>query len=150
MPARKDIASGRYTSFTPTWKADSADPAIGNGTLVGYKKYVGDELHIRILMKAGSTTTFGTGLWYFVLPDSKTYRFDESVAQERVIVGNCYVDDVGASLITGTAFIEVSANAANVRLVRDYTASNLFSSSNPMTWNASLGDLLSIHLIVPV
>lgn len=139
-----------FESFTPTWKGDSGDPAIGNGTLEGYKKYIGDVLHINIFIKSGSTTTWGTGNWYFVLPDSKIFAWDRSVAQERNIVGACYVDNVGASLITGAAVIDVAANAAHVRLVRHYNATNFFASNNPMAWDASLGDLLTIQMAVPV
>lgn len=59
-----------WTSYTPTWTADSVNPALGNGTITGrYRQANGGDLVIgtvRILM--GTTTTYGTGAWRLTQP----------------------------------------------------------------------------------
>lgn len=58
-----------WTSYTPTWSTSNAtQPAIGNGTLTGAYRPIGKTVFFRIRFVAGSTTTFGDGLWSFSLP----------------------------------------------------------------------------------
>jgi hypothetical protein len=61
--------SGVWNGYTPTWAAAGTQPAIGNGTLTGRWKRVGNTVDFRILLIAGSTTTFGTGTWTWTLPN---------------------------------------------------------------------------------
>ena len=49
------------------WQADKS-PTVGNGTLVAVKSRKGKELTYRIFLEFGSTTSSGTGSWYFPLP----------------------------------------------------------------------------------
>ena len=49
------------------WQADTS-PTVGNGTLVAVKSRKGKELTYRIFLEFGSTTSSGTGSWYFPLP----------------------------------------------------------------------------------
>lgn len=64
-----DLINGTAaTAYTPTWGADSVAPAIGNGTLTGHYTRNGNVISYVISLVAGSTTTFGTGNWYFSLP----------------------------------------------------------------------------------
>lgn len=55
-------------NYTPIWSGDIAPPAIGNGTLLGTFSVVGKKIFNRVYLRAGSTTTFGTGQWRFTLP----------------------------------------------------------------------------------
>jgi hypothetical protein len=61
--------SGAWDPYTPTWDASGTDPAIGNGVLTGRFKRIGNTVKFRILLVAGSTTTFGTGTWTWTLPN---------------------------------------------------------------------------------
>lgn len=63
-----------WESYTPTWTCNSgANPAVGNGTLTGAWRRDGTTLHLRIHTVAGSTTTFGTGaFFYWSLPAGMT------------------------------------------------------------------------------
>lgn len=55
-------------TYTPTWTGSSVNPALGNGTLTGrYFKY-GNRCKVEIALSIGSTTTLGTGEWFFSLP----------------------------------------------------------------------------------
>jgi hypothetical protein len=75
-----------WVSFTPTWTALGTDPAIGNGTLEGKWRRVGDTAEISFHVNAGSTTTFGTGSRYqFGLPTGlviDTTKLDDVAATE--------------------------------------------------------------------
>ena len=56
------------TSYTPTWSALTTPPAIGNGTVTGAYLQAGKLVHFRARSVAGSTTTFGAGIYTISLP----------------------------------------------------------------------------------
>lgn len=58
-----------WTGYTPKWFNSGTQPAIGNGTLGGTYRRMGKTLDITMYFYIGSTTTIGTGAWYFTLPD---------------------------------------------------------------------------------
>lgn len=62
--------NAEWTPYTPTWTAvTGANPAIGNGTLNGRYLVMGKTVFVRIIVKMGSTTTYGTAnSWLFALP----------------------------------------------------------------------------------
>lgn len=62
-----DIWHG-YRSYTPTWAASSANPALGNGTLAGAYSRNGRTITATFSVVGGSTTTWGTGAFRLGLP----------------------------------------------------------------------------------
>lgn len=63
-----EALTGAWTDYTPTWTAASSNPAIGNGTLAGRYMQAGKLVITTGRILAGSTTTFGSGLWKISLP----------------------------------------------------------------------------------
>src|SRR4051812_45950306 len=63
----QDVSRG-MTPYTPVWTSASGTPAIGNGTLRG--RYVSHSgvVSVSIVLRAGTTTTFGVGAWAFSAP----------------------------------------------------------------------------------
>lgn len=59
-----------WTTYTPTWTAPTTNPAIGNGVLTGGWTKHGKTITVRVSMKPGSTTTYGSGEWRFALPET--------------------------------------------------------------------------------
>lgn len=57
-----------WDSWTPTWSCSVSNPSLGNGSLVGAYHRVGSTVDFRLRFVAGSTTTFGEGLWGFTVP----------------------------------------------------------------------------------
>jgi len=57
-----------WTSYTPTWTSSATQPAIANGTIVGYYAKVGRLVTAKILVQTGSLSTYGTGFYSFSLP----------------------------------------------------------------------------------
>ena len=114
-----------WTTYTPTWTAETANPAIGNGTLTGKYEKIGRKIEFKIRLIFGSTTTAGTGSWRFTLPvnaesttflpnltilvedysASVTYGGNAALLSVGVIVPTCYYvsgTEVRRSSITGT------------------------------------------------
>lgn len=77
----KQILYDNNVSYTPTWVSDSnPQPNIGNGTLEGHYTRIGNQVTANIFLKAGSTTTFGTGKYYFSLPTTTDNTYSVGVA----------------------------------------------------------------------
>lgn len=76
-----------WESYPVTWSSSETQPVIGNGTLEGRKQVVGKWRRNYIRMSAGSTTTFGTGQYFWSLSDTAArqhvapmYIFDSGTA----------------------------------------------------------------------
>lgn len=71
---RKDYVDGHWAltgniaSYAPTWASSGTQPTLGNGTLAGFYYIVRDMVWIDVDLRIGSTTTLGTGEWFFSAP----------------------------------------------------------------------------------
>jgi hypothetical protein len=64
-----NLIGGAWSTYTPTWTAVTTNPVLGNGTIAGRYKLIGDKTcHVQIKLTMGSTTTFGSGNYLFSLP----------------------------------------------------------------------------------
>lgn len=59
---------GAWTSYTPVWSATAGAPAVGNGSITGAYKRVGNIVHVRVVLVLGSTSTIGSGAYRISLP----------------------------------------------------------------------------------
>lgn len=63
------IIPSQWTTYTPTWTDSTTNPVIGNGTIAGWFRQTDVTIDLLLYVKAGSTTTFGTGTgWKLTLP----------------------------------------------------------------------------------
>jgi len=72
-----------WIGYTPVWTAATTNPTIGNGTIIGGYRRIGNQVDFWISMTAQSTTTFGSGNYRFSLPVAITsgeYNFGYDVA----------------------------------------------------------------------
>jgi len=69
-------------AYTPSWTSSGTAPTLGNGTILGYYTRRGQIIEGTIDLTIGSTTTTGTGTWYFSLP-----RADYSTPKQVVGIG---------------------------------------------------------------
>lgn len=63
--------AGTWVSYTPSWSENSGtQPSLGNGTLTGLYFQLAKYVVARIVLNAGTTTTYGNsgGVWQFSLP----------------------------------------------------------------------------------
>lgn len=125
-------------SYTPAWTAASVNPSLGNGTLTGTYVRNGRMVTDTISMTIGSTTTTGTGEYFFSTshnPGTRKY------------CGSSVILDAGTALFTaimrtrgdGTARMNGYTNNAGTGL----------QQNSPMTW--ATGDTLdaTISYVAP-
>lgn len=92
-----------WETFTPTWRALTTNPSLGNGTLAGRYTQIQKLVHAQVALVMGSTTTFGSGIYTFDLPIVSTTPFYNFAA-----LGTGTIFDVSAS----NAYV-ISANYQN-------------------------------------
>lgn len=124
---------------TITWKGDSVDPAIGNGTLTANYQRQGNQVTINIDLTAGTTTTFGTGQWYFTLPFPMV---GNNAAQGSVR----FLDSSASTFFTAISLIDV-ASPTKLRVLANNTSADV-GPTVPITWATS--DQLHISLTYPI
>jgi len=114
-----------YLNYTPNWTTAGTAPALGNGTLTG-KFYMQNKwVYASINLTAGSTTTFGTGLWKFDLP----------IAASAVFALSARADD------SGTAPYVMGAYTSGSYTYPLY-GNNYITNTAPFTWTT--GDQISV------
>jgi hypothetical protein len=122
-----------YT-YTPVWTAASVNPAIGNGTVQGTYKRDGTRITASIYISMGSTTTYGTGAYYFSLPVIPISSRSTDIGQAFIVDdGTGYIAGIAVPLHDGTARCQVHA----------YNSTQI-SPTVPMTW--AVNDSLKITL----
>lgn len=135
-----------WTVYTPTWTGSGGDPAIGNGTLTGYWRRVGDSMEIQIRTQVGTTTTAGAGTYSWSLPAG--YSMDTAkiagTAGASARVGGAVILDSGTNYFQASA---VYQTATTLRLSLDANV-NLVSATVPMT--PANGDSYSVFVTVPI
>lgn len=115
-----------WQSYAVTWSAPTTSPSIGNGTLTGRYRRIGNDVQVMVNLTAGSTTSFGSGVWSFSLPVTGAATIFE-------LTGSALMSDnsAGTELI-GTAF-RVSSTALGVRAASG-SDHNRVGDSFPWTW----------------
>lgn len=124
-----------WQPFTCSWTTASSAPAVGNGTLVAYYQVEGPMCRVSIKLTCGSSTTFGTGAWYFSMP--KTCVAGVSVAGTVVIL------DSGTQYYSGACMVEASTN-----VVFPVTYEGAVTSGSPQAAWAT-GDTLTMTIEYP-
>jgi len=120
-----------WTSYTPTWTSSGTQPTLGNGTIQGKYKQRGKIVIAQYYLKLGSTSTAGTGNYYFGLPVNAAYN-------GLWTIGTGYIVDNSAG---GFYQIIIDNNdlvsAASVRLFRTdgfYSILTTVTQNQPMAW----------------
>lgn len=114
-----------WTAYTATWTSSGTPPAIGNGSVGGRYCQVGKLYVAQFLMQTGSTTTYGTGTYYWATPVTLATTFRQT--------GSLQVTDSSA----GTVFFgswEVPTTTTLQAYMEHATATGAVTATNPMTW----------------
>lgn len=136
---RSDLGFAAPASVTVNWKGDSADPAIGDGTIVAKAALDGNFIWASVIITMGSTTTFGTGNWYVTLPSP----YNANATAEAT--GSAYVFDAGTAYLLGTCFVHAGSNKI---YIAGQSVINFFNATVPITWVAT--DTLTFSIRFPV
>ena len=119
-----------WETFTPTWTGSSTNPVIGNGTLVGKYLRIQKLVIAQYAIVAGSTTTFGSGVYEFSYPITPL-----AFQYAYVAIGGGYILDSSAA----NAYT-VAANPRNGSTTKfglRYTGAGFFGdvqNSTPFTF----------------
>lgn len=119
-----------WTPYTPVWTGTTTNPAIGNGTLTGAYRRIGKTIEFRITLTAGSSTTFGSGVFQLTLP------VPPLVGTEVFLIK--YNDASAANHFLGLNYV-TSASTLNLG-VHNSTAGGAIAGVTPtvpFTWGAS-------------
>lgn len=105
---------GEVITYTPTWTAASANPAIGTGAITGEWQQLGRHVRFRIRLGAGATTTFGTGIYSFSLPVASIAFTpnDWVVGSALALDSSGPVAEVGVAFLATTTTIQVLTHGA--------------------------------------
>lgn len=133
-----------WTTYTPSWTGSSSNPAIGNGTITGrYRRTSGtsDLVLLELYLRAGSTTTYGSGFWSFGLPVN---AHAQSVLASS---GTAYFYDTGTITRSGTCRLlldPASPGGLGNVLILDHPTLGPITNLVPHTWANT--DILSAQI----
>ncbi len=101
------VASAQWLTFTPTWSSTGVAPAIGDGVLTGRYVKLGRIVHVRMFWKAGSTSTFGNGVYTFTLPRQAQDAIGGAAGDP--VIGSGVLIDSGTQFYVVTGIISAAA-----------------------------------------
>jgi len=117
-----------WEPFNPIWTTGGTLPVLGNGTLTGRKLASGKTRWNLIQFTPGSTTTFGTGQYFWSISET---------ARTQCVVGSMYIFDNGAANRSALAVLASTLDA----IFGVTSADTDVSATVPQTWVN--GDLMS-------
>jgi hypothetical protein len=80
-----------WVNYTPSWTSSGTQPNIGNGVIAGKWRRVGDSIECQVLLVAGSTTTYGSGIYFLSLPQGLSFdtsKFVDGADDQRLGYGS--------------------------------------------------------------
>jgi hypothetical protein len=134
-----------WTSYSGTfaWTSSTGTPALGNGTLnfAEYRRSADSDLiSVRIKITFGTTSTFGTGVWFFSLPVTA------GTNQAVMTAGWAYALDAGTQEYSGVCKIETAGTTFRVLPASNATDNvNNWSGASPFTFGSA--DVFSAQLM---
>lgn len=128
--------AGSWTSYTPAWTSSGTAPVLGNGTAVGRYMQVGKLAVVNIEVTFGSTSTFGTGPWFFSLPLA-----DASVGFSAH--GSAFLQDAGVTFYEAVSRLEAGGQKMSL-----WKNNAFVSAGAPFVWGS--GDIVQATLMYQV
>lgn len=126
--------AGAFAAYTPTWTAAGVAPVLGNGTLSGRFVQFGKLVLYTMFFQAGSTSTFGTGVWNFTLPVTASASIPASTP-----IGVVYSLDASASAVNFSPLVFANTTQINIQgpLTWPTGTQNIYANTVPWTWATS-------------
>lgn len=128
---------GVYRTYTPTWTSSGTAPAIGNASVIARYTRIGKFVHAYGGITFGSTTTYGTGVWFFALPATPAASVTTNVPigtgwlVQTANIGIATPIAVGSSMVLQLGATYLGTNT-NVSPTFPWT----WAASNILGWNA--------------
>ena len=134
----------QWQTYTPAWTSSGTQPALGNGAVTGKYLRKGKVIEVHIALVAGSTTTYGSGQYYFSVPFGTIGAVHTSI----VIVGEAWVINQGNYYMTGMPNIQGNNLSVFLPVSTASTAMGQWSATSP--WAFKNTDQISIHASFPI
>jgi hypothetical protein len=136
VPGPKTLAflSYDWVQFIPDFQTLAGDASLGNGTIDGTWRKVGNTIEVRIHLIVGATTNFGSGPFIVPLPNN-------------MVSDQTQFSPFGAAV--DMAAIALSASTGTIVPIIS-TAGLLISVTNPGGLVSGPGDQLFLHFSTPV
>lgn len=133
-----------WQTYTPAWVSSGTQPTLGNGTIYGRWLQVGKTVFLRINLKMGSTTSFGTGEYYFGLPTGANVPV-VTAPTSGFYVGSCWALDSGTAFYSGASVLFSQSGTYRVRMHNSASSSGSWAQTVPFTWTQN--DELAVSII---
>lgn len=127
----------RPTTFTPSWTSSGTQPSLGNGTIIGEERIIGDLVYLSINLTMGSTTTYGTGTYSFGLNTP-------AATMATIVAGGARCNAGGTTFYSGIT--SIGSNSTTVIVAGPSTA-NVWGQTIPGTWAS--GNFMILTVIYP-
>lgn len=132
--AGAQLASTAWASYPVEWHASGTAPAVGNGSLSGYYVKHGRLVTARIMLNSGSSTTFGSGFYWWTLPVAAAVN--GIPAGQFAQCGSMVVSTSGSgTFYTAAAFIAQSLPGQVNGLINN--SGSFLGASNPVAFSGS-------------
>lgn len=117
--AASPLGFPKYFNYTPTWTSSGTAPSIGNGSISGKFSIEGGYIFALVYQTMGSTTTYGTGVYYWSMP----------CAISQATMGSAMAFD------SGTAFhIGITQPSGSSIVALTEAQANNWGQTLPHTW----------------
>lgn len=146
-----------WTTYTPSWTASTTNPTIGNGTLTGRWKRVGDGIMLQLYILFGSTSTTGSGSYEWSIPSGLTIdtaKLGAGGSAQNHTLGIVNWHDNGTDVYGGTVAYATTTTMYNFQST--YTAATAplknntnWSNGSPMTL-ATSDEVIAYTNTIPI
>jgi len=116
-----------WETYDLEWTSDGVAPVIGNGVLTGKKLTVGKTVYNYIDAAMGSTTTFGSGTYFFSL--------SQTAKSGQLPIGAMYMADFSAG--TNKSGILAGFGSPSTDVIGVSSADTTIAATVPHTWAVS-------------
>lgn len=133
-----------WVSYTPVFTAQGGGASIGNGTLEGMWRRIGDSMEVAVRMVWGSTTTAGSSESRWSIPDGYTIDDSKLASTTR---GIAFAGPASASnRLSGTPILRFAD--VGEELATNFRGASTTNPTQPFTWVS--GNSHDIYVDFPV
>lgn len=134
-----------WVAYTPTFSAQGGGASVGDGTIEGFWRRIGDSMQVAVRLNWGSTTTAGSGVSRWSIPSG--FTIDES-KMPSLNTGYLWISESGvaSNRQNGTCILHPSDTGAEIGSIA--RANTETSPTAPITWGS--GDHHEVDVTFPV
>lgn len=122
---------GTWQSYTPSWMSTGTAVSLGNGSIWGRYVIMGNTCVVNIQMVCGTTTTFGSGTYYWTMPFTSANPID-GTSNWGAGMGSARAHNAAA---WWTGVTHVPKNSNQMRIYTNDTPAE-WGPTQPFTWSA--------------